>query len=144
MFLSNTHNLYLIIWFQVFLSNTNNLHTVFWFQCIFTNYPTRARCDTRTIFKTEFYVSEFTIFLLPDWLSLQSKIAQFSLQFTHDWRENRWIHAYPKCISVKGNANSLVQDLNSCHRVHLARGYPLHHEPLHRYVCMYVCVWVCM
>ena len=29
--LSNTNNLYAILWFQVFLSNTNNLYTIIWF-----------------------------------------------------------------------------------------------------------------
>ena len=36
-FLSNTNNLYTIIWFQVFLSNTNNLYTIIWFQVFLSN-----------------------------------------------------------------------------------------------------------
>ena len=38
--------------------------------------------------------------------------------FTHSWRENNWIHTFAKGISAMWNAISLVQDLNSCRRVH--------------------------
>ena len=31
--------------------------------------------------------------------------------FTHSFRENRWIHAFPKCLSIKWNTNSLVQKM---------------------------------
>ena len=31
--------------------------------------------------------------------------------FTHSWRENNWIHTFPKGISAMWNAISLVQDL---------------------------------
>ena len=47
------------------------------------------------------------------------------LLFTHSWRENNWIHTFPKGISAMWNVISLVQDLNSCHRVHF-----LHHRHL--------------
>ena len=33
-------------------------------------------------------------------------------------KEKRWIHAFPKGISIKWNANSLVQELNLACRVH--------------------------
>ena len=36
-------------------------------------------------------------------------------------RENNWIHTFPKGISAMWNAISLVQDLNSCRRVHFLR-----------------------
>ena len=38
--------------------------------------------------------------------------------FIHSWRENIWIHTFPKGISALWNTISLVQDLNSCRRVH--------------------------
>ena len=41
--------------------------------------------------------------------------------FTHSWRENDWIHTFPKGISAMWNAISLVQDLNSCRCVHSLR-----------------------
>ena len=41
--------------------------------------------------------------------------------FTHCWGENNWIHTFPKGISAMWNAISLVQDLNSCRRVHFLR-----------------------
>ena len=41
-----------------------------------------------------------------------------SYYFFHSCRENNWIHTFPKGISAMWNAISLVQDLNSCRRVH--------------------------
>ena len=35
----------------------------------------------------------------------------------HSWRENNWIHTFPKGISAMWNAVGLVQDLNLCRRV---------------------------
>ena len=39
--------------------------------------------------------------------------------YTHSWRENNWIHTFPKGISAMWNAISLVQELNSYRRVHI-------------------------
>ena len=50
-----------------------------------------------------------------------SQIDQSALLFTHSWRENNWIHTFPVGISAMWNATSLVQDLNSCRRVHFLR-----------------------
>ena len=44
-----------------------------------------------------------------------------SYYFTHSWRENNWIHTFPKGISSIWNAISLVQDLNLCLCVHFLR-----------------------
>ena len=63
-------------------------------------------------FEAEFNRFEFRV------LPLQDKPA---LLFTHSWRENNWIHTFPKDISAMWNAISLVQDLNSCHRAHFLR-----------------------
>ena len=53
-----------------------------------------------------------------------------SLLFTHSWRENNWIHTFPKGISAMWNAISHVQDLKSCRRVHFLQRWPLHHGHL--------------
>ena len=47
--------------------------------------------------------------------------------FTHIWKENNWIHTFPKGIRAMWNAISLVQDLNSCRRVHFLQRKPLNH-----------------
>ena len=44
-----------------------------------------------------------------------------SFYFTYSWRENNWIHTFPKGISSMWNVISLVRDLNSCRRVHFLR-----------------------
>ena len=55
-----------------------------------------------------------------------------ALPFTYGWRENNWIHAFPKCVSAMWNAISFIQDLNLCRRVHFLRRWPLHHGHLLR------------
>ena len=58
--------------------------------------------------------------------SLTASLSKFkdqsALLFTHRWRENRLIHAFPKSINPKCNVNSLIQDLNSGHRFHFYEG----------------------
>ena len=56
--------------------------------------------------------------------SCLTKAEEHSLSYylPHSWRENNWIHTFPKGISAMWNAISLVQDLNSCRRVHFFRG----------------------
>ena len=85
---------------------------------IFTNPSARTGYDTRSIFKwswtglnSEFSFSETK----EDWRN------QSALLFTYSWRENNWIHTFPRSISVMWKAISLVQDLNSCHRVNFLR-----------------------
>ena len=46
--------------------------------------------------------------------------------FVLSWRENSWIHAFPKNISSMWNANSLILNLNSGRRVHSPGRHPLH------------------
>ena len=85
---------------------------------IFTNPSARVGYDTRSIFKPSLtgLNSEFSF----SYTSCFSKAEelQSALLFTHSWRENNWIHTFPKSISAMWNAISLVQDLNSCRRVH--------------------------
>ena len=61
------------------------------FVILFTNPSARTGYDTRSIFK----------------------LSSTGL--------NNWIHTFPKGISAMWNAISLVQDLNSCRRVHFLR-----------------------
>ena len=68
---------------------------------------------------------------------------QSALLFIHSWRENNWIHTFPKGISAMWNAISVVQDLNSCCRVHFLWWWPLHHGHL-LYICVYMCVFLCV
>ena len=42
-------------------------------------------------------------------------------QFTHSWEKYRWIHVFPKGISLKWNANCLVKDWNLDHLFHFLR-----------------------
>ena len=72
-------------------------------------------------FYAEFNGFEFRVFLLLDYLPNQGWRTQSTLLFTHCWRENNWIHIFPKGISAMRNAISLAQDLNSCRRVHFLR-----------------------
>ena len=75
---------------------------------ILTNPSARQDMDTRSIFKrsltglnSEFSFSE---------TSCLTKAVEPSLSyyFTHSWRENYWIHTFPKGISAMLNAISLV------------------------------------
>ena len=49
------------------------------------------------------------------------KIQTNNLLFFHKWKENIWILTFPNGISVMGNAKSLVQYVNSDHRVYFQR-----------------------
>ena len=85
------------------------------------NPSARAGYDTRSIFKRSLtgLSSEFSF----SYTSCLIKAEEPSLPyyFTHSWRENNWIHTFPKGISAMWNAIGLVQVLNSCHRVHFLR-----------------------
>ena len=84
---------------------------------LFTNPSAQAGYDTRSIFKRSLtgLNSEFSFF----YTSCLTKAEEPSL--THSWRENNWIHTFPKGISAMWNAISLAQDLNSSRRVHFLR-----------------------
>ena len=88
---------------------------------IFTNPSARAGYDTRSICKRGLTGLNSEFFLLLDQLPRQGWRNQSVLLFTHSWRENNRIHTFPKGISAMWNAISLVQDLNSCPRVHFQR-----------------------
>ena len=88
---------------------------------LFTNPSARAGYDTRSIFKRSLtgLNSEFSF----SYTSCLTKAVrtQSALLFAHSWRENNWIHTFPKGISAMWNAICLVQDLNSSRRVHFLR-----------------------
>ena len=67
---------------------------------IFTNPSARAGYDTRSIFKQSLtgLNSEFSF----SYTSCLTKAEEPSLPyyFTHSWRENNWIHTFPKGISA--------------------------------------------
>ena len=54
--------------------------------------------------------------------SCLTKAEELSLSYYLPiWRENNWIHTFPKAIRAMWNAISLVQDLNSSRRIHFLR-----------------------
>ena len=72
------------------------------FMClIFTNHSARVGYDPRSIFKRSLtgLNSEFSF-------SLTSCLTKAALLFIHSWRENNWIHTFPKGISAMWNAVS--------------------------------------
>ena len=58
--------------------------------------------------------SELFICSLP----CQGEWVQSALLFTHNWRENNWIHNFPHDIRAVWNAKSLIKVLKSGQRVH--------------------------
>ena len=85
------------------------------------NPSARAGYDTRSVFKRGLtgLNSEFS-FSKTSCLT-KAEENQSVLLFTHSWRENNWIHTFPKGISAMWNAIILVQDLNSCRHIHFLR-----------------------
>ena len=51
-------------------------------------------------FKAEFNRFEFRVFPSPRLVALLRLKNQSALLFTHSWRENNWIHTFPKGISA--------------------------------------------
>ena len=64
---------------------------------------------------------EFRVFLLLNWLPKQDERTQSALIFTHSWKDNRCIHAFPVDISIKWNVNSFGPELNSIHQINFLR-----------------------
>ena len=54
-------------------------------------------CDTKAILK-QFNRFEFRVFFLLDWLPYKGKKSQSAQVFTHSWRENNWIHTFPRVL----------------------------------------------
>ena len=86
------------------LSKNKNINYIFIYLQVLCCLSSGSICDTsaQTGFNTR---SEFNrVFLLLNWSALLC---------THSWRENSWIHTFPKGINAIWNANSLVQVLTT-------------------------------
>ena len=70
-----------------------------------------ASGDTRSILNLS-NASLNSVFLFLDCL-FKSKVPHLFFHFSKAGRKSRWIHAFPKGIGMKWNANHFVQDLNS-------------------------------
>ena len=72
----------------------------------------------------------------PRLVATSRQKIQSALLFTHSWRENNWIHTFPKGISAMWNAINLVPDLNSYRRVHFYNDnrYPTGASKMSRYL----------
>ena len=116
---------------------------------IYLPNPPHEQEETQGQIFVEFNWFEFRVFLFLDWLPNLGWRPQSALLFTHNWKEDIWIHTFPKGVSAMWNANSPVQDLNSCCHVHFQQWYQLHHNQQHECICcilvyMHACVhmWV--
>ena len=51
-------------------------------------------------FKQNLRDFKFKVFILLDWFPYQGQRAQSALLFTHSWRENSWMHTFPRGVSA--------------------------------------------
>ena len=79
---------------------------------VFLPTPQHGQYVTQGQFLSEVNRLEFRVFLPPIGLPNRDKRTQFALLFTHSWRENYWIHTFPKSIRGVWNAVNLVQVRN--------------------------------
>ena len=89
------------LWLAIILNSFKKI-----FLWVFTNPFTQPGCDTRSILYAKFNRFEFRLFLLLVWLPDQGQSTQSALLFTHCWRENNWIHTFPKGISAMWNESA--------------------------------------
>ena len=87
--------------------------------CIYPTPSSQTGSDTRSIFKQSIYGLNSKMSFAPKLVDLKKSIYSTILLIT-GW-ENRWIHAFPKGISIKWNANSHTQYLNLDHQFHLLK-----------------------
>ena len=115
------------------LQNSGDCSLSYFFNVVFTSSPLVPYLPTppfgRDMIQGQFFKrsltgsnSEFSF----SKTSCLTKAEETSLP----WRENNWIHTFPKSFSAMWNVISLVQDLNSCHCVHFLQRYPWHHGHL--------------
>ena len=96
--------------------------------CIFT-YPTaRAGCDAKSIFKRSFIKLNLEFSFSKTGCHIE--VEEFSLTHYLPIAGAKIIGfiPFPRVLALYENVNSLVQVLNSRHRVHFLRRYPLHKE----------------
>ena len=67
---------------------------------LLTKHSWWAVCNTRSIAKFELNRFELKVFFLPDWLPYQVWRVHSVLLFTYSWKENSWMHPFPKDIST--------------------------------------------
>ena len=75
---------------------------------IFTKPYARAGYDTRSIFKRSLTGLNSDFFFSQTSLLTKAEEPSMSYYFTYSWRENNWIHTFPKGISAMWNAINLV------------------------------------
>ena len=80
---------------------------IFIFTCIYPSL-TYKQDLTQGQFLSEVNRFEFRDFLLFDWLTNQGWRARLALQFIYSWRENNWIHTFPKDISSLQNVSPRI------------------------------------
>ena len=102
---------------------------VYVYECVFTHPFCLNRMWYKVNFSAEFNKFEVS-FSSPRLVAKPRLKSQSDLLFTHNRKENIWMHVFPLGIYAMGNANSLVQDLNSGRRVDFLGRKPLHHEHL--------------
>ena len=100
--------MFLHTWYQIFLSNTD----------MYLQNPPHGQDVTQGQFLSGVSIQSFPS---PRLVASSRLKNQSVLLYTHSWMENRWIHTFPKGISAMWTEISLVQDLNSCSRVHFLR-----------------------
>ena len=61
-----------------------------------SNRSSCTGCDTRSIFQTEFVTCKFSFPYPTPVAKTKLKKEESVLVFTHNWRENTWIHTIPK------------------------------------------------
>ena len=88
---------------------------------IFTQPSARVGYDTRSIFKRSLtgLNLEFSFSLTSRLAKAEEPSLPYYLSIAGGG--NNWIHTFPKGINAMWNTISLVQDLNSCRRVHFLR-----------------------
>ena len=111
-------------WFlKIWLFCSINIYIFILGNCHIQRKYARAGCDTRI----QSFFSPRSV-TMPRLKSLVGSSSQ---------ERNSWMYTFSKGISAMWNANNLVQDLNSCYRVHFLQSLQLYHEYLLN-VCIYL------
>ena len=79
--------------------------------CIY--WPRTSRMWHKVSFYVGFIRLDFRGFLLLDQLLTKAEEPSLSYYFTHNWRENSWIHTFPKDISFPSPRPVAIPKLKS-------------------------------
>ena len=101
------------VWYQFWFSNKDNpieilifLITSWKFQdCVY-----RGGEQVETVWN---YIIKVLLSNCPVQFVYNCRITQSTLQYTNSWREKRRVHAFPRRICMRRNANIFVQNLNA-------------------------------